>query len=119
MKENGFTPFRMLRGKDYNGIIVEFAESVLYKIPGLKTKLATRCEKGLWLGKRNSTDEHIIGTEDGTTTARTVQRRPEEHRWSKDIFKKMVSTPSQPRADYGGREPEPRQRYITKAIMDR
>ena len=109
----------MLRGKDYNGIVVEFGECVLYKIPGLQPKLATRWEKGVWLGKRNSTDEHLVGTEDGTTTARTVQRRPEEHRWSKDVFQKLVATPSQPRGLHDGREAEPRQKYITKAIMDR
>ena len=39
--------------------------SVLYKIPGLQPKLATRWEKVLWLGKRNTTDEHIIGDEGG------------------------------------------------------
>ena len=119
IKENGLTPYRMLRGRDYNGVIVEFAEVVLYKIPGLQPKLASRWEKGLWLAKRNSTDEHILGTAEGTTTARTVQRRPEEHRWSKDVFKQLVATPMQPRATLDGREPEPRQKYITKAIMDR
>ena len=119
VKENGLTPYRMLRGKDYNGVVVEFGECVLYKIPGLQPKLATRWEKGLWLGKRNSTDEHIIGTEEGTAMARTVQRRPEEHRWSRDVFKKLVATASHPRAALDGREPESRQGYITRAILDR
>ena len=84
MKDNGMTPYRLLRGKDYRGIVVEFAECVLFKLAGAQPKLARRWEKGIWLGKRNSTDEHILGTEIGTTVARTIQRRPEEHRWSQD-----------------------------------
>ena len=89
MKENGMTSYRLLRGKDHRGIVVECAECMLFKLPGLQRKLASRWEKWVWLGKRNSTDEHILGTELGTTIARTVQRRPEEHRWSKDNFKRM------------------------------
>ncbi len=49
------TPYRLLRGKDYRGIVVEFAECVLLKLAGAQPKLASRWEKGIWLGKRNST----------------------------------------------------------------
>ena len=52
----------LLRGKDYRSIVVEFAECVLFKLAGAQPKLASRWEKGIWLGKRNSTDEHIVGT---------------------------------------------------------
>ena len=118
MKDNGMTPYRLLRGKDYRGIVVEFAECVLFKLAGAQPKLAKRWEKGIWLGKRNSTDEHILGTEIGTTVARTIQRRPEEHRWSQDTFRNLSATPSSPKGDM---HPSmgPRARYITRAIMDR
>ena len=46
MKDNGMTPYRLLRGKDYRGIVVEFAECVLFSLAGAQPKLARRWKKG-------------------------------------------------------------------------
>ena len=66
VREDGLTPYRRLKGRDYHGQIAEFAETVMYKLaPGAAGKMEARWEKGIWLGKANVSDEHLIGTPRG------------------------------------------------------
>ena len=43
-KASGLTPYRMLRGRDYSGMVVEIGECVLYKKP-IAPKLVALWEK--------------------------------------------------------------------------
>ena len=114
VKESGLTPFRMLRGRDYNGVVVEIGECVLFKFLQPVPKLAPRWEIGVWLGKKSASDEHIIGYDGGLQYARTVQRRAEDHRWSQKTFATLQGNPWDVKAVEAAR-PEVRQRYLTKA----
>ena len=60
---------------------MEIGECVLFKKP-IAAKLVSQWEKGVWLGKRGSSDEHMCGTEEGLMLARSIMRRPAEHRFS-------------------------------------
>ena len=60
--EDGLTPCRKLRGREYGGAIAEMGETVLFHVQGLSQKFPRRCEKAIWMGKMSWTDEHILGT---------------------------------------------------------
>ena len=81
-QSNGLTPFRMLCGRDYSGAVVEIGECVLFKKP-VAAKLCSQWGKGIWLGKRGASDEHMLGGDFGFALSRTISRRQQEHRWSK------------------------------------
>ena len=60
-------------------------------------KLADRWKSGVWLGKSDLTDEHLVRTDDGVVYARSV-RRLAENSWSEENLKAVVETPQKPRA---------------------
>ena len=84
-------------GGPYRGKFVEFGETVLAHLPevgkgsGNPTKLADRWKSGVWLGKSDLTDEHLVRTDDGVMYARSV-------RWSEENLKAIVETPQKPRS---------------------
>ena len=80
--KDGMTAYRRLRGRDFDGKVMEFGECVLYMTPGItgKDKLDPRWEKGIWLGNRDRSGEAIIGTPDGCIKVRFIRRRPEDER---------------------------------------
>jgi hypothetical protein len=90
ISDDGLTPFRKLRGREFGGAVAEFGETVLYHDPTPGSKFAKKWLKGLWLGKMGTTDEHILGTASGRVLARTVARRPEQKRWSGDLLSKVI-----------------------------
>ena len=78
---DGRTPYERLKGKKMRTPIAEFGETVLYKVPDRGGdhqlgKVEARWGSGIWLGLRARSMEHLIGTEGGIRTARTIQRRP-------------------------------------------
>ena len=94
---------------------------MLYKLPaGAVGKLEARWDKGLWLGKTNISDEHMIGTaERGRVYCRTIQRRPEEKRWPQKLIAQVIATPFEPQKSLVEPVAAPRQRYLTKAVLDK
>ena len=60
-------------------------------------KLADRWKPGVWLGKSDLTDEHLVRTDDGAVYARSV-RRLAENSWSEENLKAVVETPQKPRS---------------------
>ena len=59
-------PHERIRGRHYNGEIVEFAETVNNKLPVSDlSKADSRWGLGIWLGKWLSSDEHYVGTPQG------------------------------------------------------
>ena len=60
-------PMRDSKGKTYKGVIHEFGSVILLRIPekpqgGL---MMGRWVQEVWLGERFTTDEHVIGLENG------------------------------------------------------
>ena len=91
-------------GGPYRGKLVEFGETALAHLPEVgkgsgnpAPKLADRWKSGVWLGKSDLTDEHLVRTDDGVVYARSV-RRLAENSWSEENLKEVVETPQKPRS---------------------
>ena len=86
---------------------MEFGENIFYlkaKTLG-KDKFDTRWDSGIWLGIREESGEHIIGTEDGVVKARTIRRKAiTKDRWDQEMFNKIRGTPWQPIPGVAGDE---------------
>ena len=96
VKDDGRTPYERLRGRDYKGEIVDYAEVVHYKLEAEKVgKLDPFV--GVWLGKSLSSDEHLIGTSQGIRRCRSIWRRPENKRWEQARLNAVTGTPWQPK----------------------
>ena len=83
-------------GGPYRGKLVEFGETVLAHLPEVgkgsgnpARKLADRWKSGVWLGKSDLTDEHLVRTDDRVVYARSV-RRLAENSWSEEDLKAVV-----------------------------
>ena len=91
---DGLTSYHAITGTGYTGEIVPFGETVLYKIPitherlakggVLQHKLDSGWEKGLWIGKHDRSDDHMMLTAKGMSRARTVRRLTGEARYDKN-----------------------------------
>ena len=75
------SPFYRAMGGPYRGKLVEFGETVLTHLPEVgkgsgnpAPNLADRWKSGVWLGKSDLTDEHLVRTDDGVVYARSVRR---------------------------------------------
>ena len=98
VKSDGKTPYERLRGREYRGEVVEPCEVVHYKLeaPG---KMEPKTAVGVWLGKSNTSDEHLVGTPQGIRRCRSCYRRPEGKRWDKTVLDRMRGTPWQPKVE--------------------
>ena len=96
---DGKTAFERLKGKKYKGEFLEFGSNIFHRVPekpqgGLMTQ---RCMPGARLGKRFTTDEHVIGMDDGRVVrSRCVRTRPEEDSWNIDSIDKVKGQPWDP-----------------------
>ena len=98
------SPFYRAMGGPYRGKLVEFGETVLAHLPEVgkgsgfpAPKLADRWKSGVWLGKSDLTDDHLVRTDDGVVYARSV-RRLAENSWSEENLKSAIETPQKPRS---------------------
>ena len=97
--EDGKTPYQRQKGRKCKEEVVPFAELVHYRKlsedPG-RNKLESPWEEGLWLGHARSSNEALIGTENGVVRAWAVKRRQEEERWDAKRILEMQGTPARP-----------------------
>ena len=68
-----------VQSPQYRGKLVEFGETVFAHLPEVgkrsgnpAPKLADRWKSGVWLGKSDLTDEHIVRTDNGVDFMREV-----------------------------------------------
>lgn len=73
---HGKTSYDFLKNGSYKGEVVEFAESVWVKYVKQEAKLESRWGSGIWLGKIDTSDEHLVGTATGIERARAIRRKP-------------------------------------------
>ena len=76
----GITPFRAAHDRDCTQQVVPLAETVLFKIVAVEHRGLssgkrlhegdTAWDKGIWLGKSETTPEHTIGTQNGVMGTR-------------------------------------------------
>ena len=69
-KIRGVTPFHVVEGHEYSSELVPFGETVMARWPdaGNISKSKPRWIKGIYVGKTDYTDEHIVMSECGTHT---------------------------------------------------
>ena len=96
----GATSFQVLRGVPYEGQLVRFGEVVVYRYPfGLagdghgRHKRDPRWGVGVWLGRTESSNEHVVGTERGVERVRVVRRRPVGQQDDAEQVKRMKGFP--------------------------
>ncbi len=75
MKSTGRTPYTDVFGEDYRREILPFAETVMAKLPmraHRQLRKGQRAYKGqpawikcIWLGRSETTEEHLVGTPTG------------------------------------------------------
>ena len=113
IRSDGKTPHERIRGRHYNGEVVEFSETVNNKLPvGDLSKADSRWGLGIWLGKSLSSDEHYVGTENGVSRMRSIWRKVEAERWNKAALDRMVGSPWEP-VPPGMKPKQKRHVYIT------
>ena len=100
--QGGATPRQRARGYVYRGALCELGETVLAKIPDEAVtgrqigKFADRWKRGVWLGKTDSSDEHLVSVDGQVERYRTV-RRLFDGRWSGQELKALRATPRMPK----------------------
>ncbi|CAK0878447.1 unnamed protein product [Prorocentrum cordatum] len=71
----GVTPFELQYERQYHSPMVPFAETVMWKEPGPHTfKLREKFGQGIWVGRSEATNCHLILTRQGAFEARTIRR---------------------------------------------
>ena len=97
--QDGRPAYERLQEKTYKGVIHEFGSVILHRIPeepqgGL---MLERWVQGVWLGKRFTTDEHVIGLENGKVVmTRNVRPKLQEDTWNMEEIDKIKGQPWDP-----------------------
>ena len=91
------TPYRIINGVDYQSAICRFGETIMAKLPQPGTKTQTRWVKAIWCGKLERDNTHIILTEAGVLSVRSVRRLPQESQQQASIMSNVTGLPWQPR----------------------
>ena len=106
IRSNGRTAYQLMKGRRSNAKLVNFAESVMFKIPKTSQrvgKFEDRWEIGIWVGITMRTGEHLVATSQGVFRVSTIMRRPADQRWSEELVKGMKGTPGEPVPGSSGR----------------
>ena len=56
-------------------------------------KMDAAMEPGIWLGRSEESDEHLLGTPRGVMRARTIRRLVPENRWDAQAFLEFRGVP--------------------------
>ena len=93
---DGKTAYERSRGKMAKLPGVEFGEGVMWKRRregGPLGKLTSMWDDGIFLGVKGSTGEMIVGDEKGVWRTRTIRRKPEGERWSRENMERIGGVP--------------------------
>ena len=100
-RETGHTPYSRVWGRPYGGRLVSFGETVYALAPenyhgtGAFSKWASRWRLGVWLGKDERCDDHIVLVDGELKKFRCVRRLGVGHpkRWDKEALLAVTTTP--------------------------
>ena len=91
---DGRTPYERAFGRRWTQPMVKFGEFVLWLAPGKRaSRLASGMKQGVYLGIRDISGEHYVGTPEGVFVARTIRRVLPELQANKDEFEKFRGAP--------------------------
>ena len=91
---DGKTAYARQFERPYEAPVLPFAERVMLKDPTLQpAKLKSSWGYGLWLGRSQTSNAHLIGTRVGIVVARTIRRLPASEREDSNLVVAMRDTP--------------------------
>ena len=92
------TSYEKIKGRAYSGMMFEFGPCVLYKTSAKVEggNMQARWAKGIWLGKRFATEEHIIATTDGTVARSGAVKLHPEIEYDSELFDGIIAAPWDP-----------------------
>jgi hypothetical protein len=129
-RELGHSGFASVNGRSYRGTLVMFGEMVMARVPqdavdARKTpKWQSRWVRGLWLGKTELSDEHLIFDGMKITRHRSIRRYSEHDglRWDATLLQKLTLTPwnmtGRPAERNETRGPQRDQHDVMKQLRD-
>ena len=84
-----------LKGTAYKGTVAKFGEKVMCKLPAQKRKgkFISQWVTGLWVGKAEINDTHMILTKNGAINLRTLHRLSLGSQWEPGFFKSCKGVP--------------------------
>ena len=100
---DGKTAYERIKLKQYHGQFYEFGEVIMSKVPGKPSggRMEPRWLRGIWLGKRWGSDEHIISIPSGKyVRARNV--RPCAEGFDRELFDQLIGRPCDPSGVWDG-----------------
>ena len=92
----GKTSYERRSGRKFKHKMVPFAEPVFYRRAGdTRTKFEPMWSCGIWLGRHDTSNEHLVGTKFGTIQARCIRRMPQQLRSEKMsyLLDEMIGQP--------------------------
>ena len=95
---DGSTSWEKLKGLECTGLMLEFASKILYK-GSAKVQggvMEPRWPVGIWLGKRFATEEHIVGTQNGTIIRCGAVKPHPEGQFCRALFDGIRGSPWNP-----------------------
>ena len=95
---DGVTSYERIKGRPYSGTMFEFGQCILYKASAKVQggNMEPRWAKGLWLGKRFSTEEHVVSTVDGIIIRSGAVRPHPDLEYDSLLFDGLVGLPWDP-----------------------
>ena len=101
---DGRTPYERIKGKRYHGQLLEFGRAVRVKFQGKLQGglMKARWCAGVWLGKKWSSDEHVVSLANGRVVrARDVRPMPDDQAFDHGLLAGIGGTPNNPSAAEG------------------
>ena len=103
MRADGLSGHFAAFGCGYTGEVLAFGETCLFKVPMsssrqqsshiTKHKAEANFVRGLWVGKHDASDDHLLVTASGWHRARTVRRLESSKRASVELFADVAGAP--------------------------
>ncbi|CAK0826802.1 unnamed protein product [Prorocentrum cordatum] len=106
-------------GKEFTSPLACVGETVDFKLLRKdQSKLDPRWASGVFLGRRDESDEVVVGTARGIEFTRSFKRRDGSERWIQEEFRTSIGVPWNPRAPTTETPVvSTRRRYITCALI--
>ena len=111
---DGRTVYERLKGRPYSGTMFEFGQVILYKTSSKVQggDMSAGWKKGIWLGKRFTTEEHLIATTDGLVAMSGAVREHPGVTWDSKMFDSVVGVPWDPLAKNRGQDASERHERV-------
>ena len=124
VQKDGLTAYEKVKGREYSGLMLEFGSVVLHKASAKVQGgvMAPRWLKGVWLGKRFGTEEHVIATPEGNVFRSCAVKPHPEIQFDTKIFDAIKGSPWNPQGfdgDEAGLEPPEHTGNLPRVMIPR